>query len=559
MPWQGVRSRVASRLLGMTLVLLMSIFSFTFYIQAVRAQACVPPTISCGVDCVEPAVNRGSACSGSGGRTGTLNDCGNCVVNAPRTVTRQFGIYPGISEEGFFNINGDSRLGGDLYLNSGLAIRVNRVNGATDPTRLNLGNFLAGSEFHLALHAEGTGLAELMFRQGANDRWALSVRPGDPADATTPAGGDLELRRGVTNWPRVLAIDYNTGEVTIDTAVTLAGALNVGGTVRVQGAPPATAPGFHLGAESDALILQADTVNNGVGIHTGGSFRFAVDRNNDEPPTAAAPGPGFFFGRGIGGGWQEWLRLIAGNLTVGTGFTFPAGVPAGSIITAGDVYTNALLSRLVAASADNIWLGDANDTLQVRGSGVVVGTLTVGGAAVVRQPAGCTGEQVLQWDGTAWVCATPATGPTYTAGDYVTIGADNRISATHAGTCFGPIFRANTVTTYDGTLNDGAVDRGDGYIVANTLCGAGRHICTAEEMLVSVRCSTADSPIRGMAPSTQTWVLAGPPGFTADANDCNGLTSNLIGEIGRAWIFNADGGRGDGLTCNALRSFACCG
>jgi hypothetical protein len=126
--------------------------------------------------------------------------------------------------------------------------------------------------------------------------------------------------------------------------------------------------------------------------------------------------------------------------------------------------------------------------------------------------------------------------------------------------CFGPSFVGNTVATYR------PVDV-SGYYGVNNICNgefAGSHVCTAQEMLESIKCSDADSPIRAVADDKQAWINAGPPGFTANANDCLGWTAVTPSEqqtsYGRFWIFNvASGGRGTSASCNATaKSFACC-
>ena len=539
---QGVRSLVASRLLGMTfLVALVSILNFTFYIQPVRAQVCAPGSFSntgnscqelggtgrvgtiddCGnctnLVCPDPANQRfcsgnctpissipTGACTTAAGEDGTRDSCGTCRANAPLTVTR-YSSYPATGESGFIHVSGDIGSGGDVYLNSGRAIHVDNAGS----TQLNLGNFNGGAtEFHFAIHSEGTGLAEMLLRQGGNTRWSLSVRPGD---TTTDSGGDFEIRSGVTNWPRALAIDYNTGDVTIDTSAT--------------------------------------------------------------------------------------IRIVRSN-----------------------AYYSA------TTGVDNIVIGDVTDTIQVRG-----GPLTVRGAAVLTQPSGCTGGQVLQWNGTAWVCATTGTSlsggaankiafwtGTGTLSQNTNLHWDNAASRLGIGTTspaatlqinapaseeglrivsasnWSPLNIRNTVNTADifrvdqtGTLAVGTVPwaritgaptgstpcsvnivrsissaatatqgNAGGYTGANTICGGTLHACTAEEVLHTINCGVSLVALNGQ----NGWVSAGPPGHTSLGNDCQGWTDPSSAALGRVWTFNATGGVGIDTPCNTLGGlpFVCC-
>lgn len=192
----------------------------------------------------------------------------------------------------------------------------------------------------------------------------------------------------------------------------------------------------------------------------------------------------------------------------------------------------------------------------------ITGTLTAGGAAVLTQPAQCGNGQVLQWNGITWICATPSTAPTYTAGDYLTIGADNKISATHSGNCFGPVFQGVDANA----PSSGGVG---GYIGANARCasyGAGAHVCSTAEVLESIRCTAVPSGPQTAPIFTQTgfaWISNGPPGFTANANDCLGWTDGtgvLDGQptYGAVWNFSPQGGIGWLTSCASPNRFACC-
>lgn len=125
--------------------------------------------------------------------------------------------------------------------------------------------------------------------------------------------------------------------------------------------------------------------------------------------------------------------------------------------------------------------------------------------------------------------------------------------------CFGPTFVGLTALSY-------APSAVSGYYGANNKCqldypnDPGVHVCTSEEILESIKCSVDGDPIRGVVDGTSAWINGGPPGFTANANDCQGWTSSAANAYGRYWIFNlASGGRGTTTSCNSPGiPFACC-
>ncbi len=111
----------------------------------------------------------------------------------------------------------------------------------------------------------------------------------------------------------------------------------------------------------------------------GPEFRCISNRCNLPPPIWNLA-PGTINGGQTGSFDVSGNSQVRGNFSIGTGFVFPAGAPTGSIISAGDIYSNALFSRV--AGAGNIWIGDMDDTVQIQGaltvsSAIVNGNLTV--------------------------------------------------------------------------------------------------------------------------------------------------------------------------------------
>lgn len=116
----------------------------------------------------------------------------------------------------------------------------------------------------------------------------------------------------------------------------------------------------------------------------------------------------------------------------------------------------------------------------------------------------------------------------------------------------GVQFMGLTATTYNGAQG--------GYGGANAKCVlnyAGSHVCTSEEILQVIN---SGGSISGGPTDPAAWISGGPPGYTANANDCNGwksaVSGGAAGYYGRVW--DLAGQYGIMTTCNALLKFACC-
>ena len=118
------------------------------------------------------------------------------------------------------------------------------------------------------------------------------------------------------------------------------------------------------------------------------------------------------------------------------------------------------------------------------------------------------------------------------------------------GGCFGSVFVGMTGSAVNGSQA--------GYNSADSLCAtavSGSHVCTTSEILNSKSCKSAVFTTQS---SGDAWVLNGPPGFTANANDCIGRTSASGGDFGSFWLFNSQGGQGWLSPCNQTHKLACC-
>lgn len=118
---------------------------------------------------------------------------------------------------------------------------------------------------------------------------------------------------------------------------------------------------------------------------------------------------------------------------------------------------------------------------------------------------------------------------------------------------FSPII-GYTNSTYDGNLTNGSLI---GYAAGNAICGAefsGSHFCLKSEVLKTIangNYSFGDT----------AWFQNGPPGFTANADDCNGWTTNDNTYLGPFWNWdaNAQAGRAALTNCAQQKQLMCCG
>lgn len=127
---------------------------------------------------------------------------------------------------------------------------------------------------------------------------------------------------------------------------------------------------------------------------------------------------------------------------------------------------------------------------------------------------------------------------------------------TGSGSGLGTFVGTTSVTSYTGELTSGA---DTGYEAANALCAAefaGSHLCMTDEILTTIQTEDISTLFSGVA---DAWIAEGPPGFTANSNDCAGWTSASSAYLGPWWEFDATGGGIGYLTnCATTKPLACC-
>lgn len=120
------------------------------------------------------------------------------------------------------------------------------------------------------------------------------------------------------------------------------------------------------------------------------------------------------------------------------------------------------------------------------------------------------------------------------------------------GAGIGTFFGTTTVTT-NGSF---ATSTLRGYQAGNNMCASkfsGSHFCSTEEIIHTIAVESIND-FSGTA-----WVANGPPGYTANSNDCNGWTANVGTSLGAFWLFDSNGGGAGWLTnCSVVKPIACC-
>jgi hypothetical protein len=116
------------------------------------------------------------------------------------------------------------------------------------------------------------------------------------------------------------------------------------------------------------------------------------------------------------------------------------------------------------------------------------------------------------------------------------------------------------VATYIGitpTMYTGDNNGTPGYSTAEDACAtafSGATVCTPDNILASISAGIT-------LPTEDVWIFAGPPGYTAAANDCEGRSVGTTAAYGTYWQIAMTGrpqGRGLLMRCNNALRIACC-
>lgn len=129
-------------------------------------------------------------------------------------------------------------------------------------------------------------------------------------------------------------------------------------------------------------------------------------------------------------------------------------------------------------------------------------------------------------------------------------------SGSSSGSSGGGTLIGKTTATTDGSVASGSLT---GYPAANEICTtqfAGSHICQVDEILNTIN---GGIPATFTSVASTAWIANGPPGYTANANDCVGYTNATNTYLGAFWLFKkTTGGEGWLVNCSVTKPIACC-
>lgn len=125
-----------------------------------------------------------------------------------------------------------------------------------------------------------------------------------------------------------------------------------------------------------------------------------------------------------------------------------------------------------------------------------------------------------------------------------------------AGDSIGYYINYTPVTT-TGNITNGTLR---GYLAGNAICNvyyAGSHMCQIGEILNSINRNQSNENFTATFRATE-----GAPGYLANANDCDGLTSPTASDLGSIFVGSTSHintyGSASLVSCSAQRAIGCC-
>ena len=119
------------------------------------------------------------------------------------------------------------------------------------------------------------------------------------------------------------------------------------------------------------------------------------------------------------------------------------------------------------------------------------------------------------------------------------------------------LFLNYTPITTTGNITNGSLK---GYPAANNICDFyydGSHMCTIDEILNTINQNVSNTNF-----TATFWASEGAPGYLANANDCDGWTSQTGTYLGSIFVGSTSHlntyGSGSLVTCSASRAIGCC-
>jgi hypothetical protein len=139
----------------------------------------------------------------------------------------------------------------------------------------------------------------------------------------------------------------------------------------------------------------------------------------------------------------------------------------------------------------------------------------------------------------------------------ITLNITNNITNNVTMTNYLGLYINYTVNTTTGNITNGSLS---GYAAANQKCNliyAGSHMCTINEVLNSINRNMSNENFTATFRATM-----GAPGYLANANDCEGLTTQAAADLGSIFVASKTHSNGYGsgslVSCGAVRAIGCC-
>jgi hypothetical protein len=186
----------------------------------------------------------------------------------------------------------------------------------------------------------------------------------------------------------------------------------------------------------------------------------------------------------------------------------------------------------------------------------LTGGLTLGNLSIVNST---TPALWIQQNGTGWLANLTSTENNATFGingSGCIVFPDGSTQCIAGGGAGMGNFVNSTPGIYNGSITAGGFA---GYKAANFVCDSNftaSHWCTTDEILATIVAKNVSAILQWAGFG---WVAEGPPGFTANANDCIGMKNNSNLVLGAFWIFNqTTGGEGWLTPCSSSYPLTCC-
>ncbi|HET9307737.1 MAG TPA: hypothetical protein VFO46_17085 [Candidatus Sulfotelmatobacter sp.] len=361
---------------------------------------------------------------------------------------------------------------------------------------------LPPSAFVLAAPANGAGTVATI--SGATASVSSANAAPTALNVTTTGGtsSSLPLWTTSTNIQSSTVSQIGTGSTAkIGIGTTTPGAtLDVKGGANIQGLLTAAATGMATSAggknsQADAFVASSFNSSTLAAVNQTFQWKAEATGNNTSAPSATL---NLLFGSGTTAPVETGLRLSnKGVFTFATGQTFPgtgtltgATTASGSGLTGGGTTGTLSLSLLKTCTTNQIlqWNGTSWVCANAAGTGTITGVTTGTGSGLIGGGTSgtltmsllktCTTNQLLQWNGTSWVCATVAGSGTIsgvTAGTDLTGGGTSGSVTLNLDTTKVPQLSSSNVFSAAQVITSNA-SSADALTITNNGSGAGINI-----------------------------------------------------------------------------------